>query len=85
MTGDGRHIDGPAPGAEGFFVAGGCNVSGLSVSPAIGEAVAAWIVDGAPPLDLEPLSLARFAAADVAEEELERSAAWEYRHFYGAR
>jgi len=46
--------------------------------------VAAWIVDGAPSLDLEPLSLARFAAAELAEEELERSAAWEYRHFYGA-
>jgi glycine/D-amino acid oxidase-like deaminating enzyme len=85
MTGDGQHIVGPAPGAEGFFVAGGCNVSGLSVSPAIGEAVARWIVDGAPPLDLEPLSLARFADVDVPQDELERSAAWEYRHFYGAR
>jgi 4-methylaminobutanoate oxidase (formaldehyde-forming) len=85
MTGDGGHIVGPAPGAEGFFVAGGCNVSGLSVSPAIGEAIAAWIVDGAPPLDLTPLSLMRFAADEVPEEELQRAAAWEYRHFYGAR
>ena len=84
MTADGRHILGPAPGADGFFVAGGCNVSGLSVSPAVGEAVAAWIVDGAPPLDLSPLSMERFAGADVARDELERSAAWEYRHFYGA-
>jgi 4-methylaminobutanoate oxidase (formaldehyde-forming) len=84
MTGDGQHILGPAPAAEGFFVAGGCNVSGLSVSPAVGEAIAAWIVDGAPPLDLASLSLLRFAADDVPEEELRRSAAWEYRHFYGA-
>ena len=52
MTADGQHIVGPAPGAEGFFVAGGCNVAGLSISPAIGQALAAWIVDGAPPLDL---------------------------------
>jgi 4-methylaminobutanoate oxidase (formaldehyde-forming) len=85
MTGDGRHIVGPAPAADGFFVAGGCNVSGLSVSPAVGEAIAAWIVDGAPPLDLTPLSLMRFAADEVPEEELQRAAAWEYRHFYGAR
>ena len=85
MTGDGQHIVGPAPAAEGFFVAGGCNVSGLSVSPAIGEAVAAWIVDGAPPLDLTALSLERFAGDDVLADELERRAAWEYRHFYGAR
>jgi len=53
--------------------------------PAIGEAVAAWIVDGAPPLDLAPLSIERFAGGEVAEDELERRAAWEYRHFYGAR
>ena len=85
MTGDGQHILGPAPGAEGFFVAGGCNVSGLSVSPAVGEAVAAWIVDGAPPLDLAELSIERVAGSEVAEDELRRCAAWEYRPFYGAR
>jgi 4-methylaminobutanoate oxidase (formaldehyde-forming) len=85
MTGDGQHILGPAPGAEGFFIAGGCNVSGLSVSPAVGEAVAAWIVDGAPPLDLAELSLERFAGSQVDEDELKQRAAWEYRHFYGAR
>ena len=37
MTADGQHLVGTAPGADGFFVAGGCNVAGLSVSPAIGE------------------------------------------------
>jgi glycine/D-amino acid oxidase-like deaminating enzyme len=83
MTADGQHILGPAPGADGFFIAGGCNVSGLSVSPAIGDALAAWIVDGAPPLDLTTLSVTRFAT-EIAEPELERAAAWEYRHFYGA-
>jgi glycine/D-amino acid oxidase-like deaminating enzyme len=84
MTADGQHIVGPVPDAEGFFVAGGCNVAGLSISPAIGDALAAWIVDGEPPLDLAPLSLARFAGAETAAGELERSAAWQYRHFYGA-
>jgi 4-methylaminobutanoate oxidase (formaldehyde-forming) len=84
MTGDGQHIVGPAPGAEGFFIAGGCNVAGLSVSPAIGDALAAWIVEGEPPLDLEPLSIARFGTGEVAQQQLERSAAWQYRHFYGA-
>jgi glycine/D-amino acid oxidase-like deaminating enzyme len=83
MVGDGQHIVGPAPGAEGFFVAGGCNVSGLSISPAIGDALAAWIVDGEPPLDLEPLSLSRFAEP-IEDAELARDAAWQYRHFYGS-
>jgi 4-methylaminobutanoate oxidase (formaldehyde-forming) len=84
MTADGQHLVGPAPAADGFFVAGGCNVAGLSISPAIGEALAAWIVDGAPPLDLEPLSIARFRGEAIPQEELERDAAWQYRHFYGA-
>jgi glycine/D-amino acid oxidase-like deaminating enzyme len=80
MTADGDHIVGPAPRAEGFFIAGGCNVAGLSVSPAIGDALAAWIVEGEPPLDLGRLSVTRFASG---VDELERKAAWQYRHFYG--
>jgi len=83
MTPDGQHIVGPVPGADGFFVAGGCNVAGLSVSPAIGDALAAWILDGEPPLDLSPLSPARFAGRTITQERLERDAAWQYRHFYG--
>jgi glycine/D-amino acid oxidase-like deaminating enzyme len=84
MTADGRHIVGPVPGVEGFFVAGGCNVAGLSISPAIGEELAAWIVDGAPTRDLSALSPARLAAGSLPEDELTRQAAWQYRHFYGS-
>jgi glycine/D-amino acid oxidase-like deaminating enzyme len=83
MTGDGEHIVGPVPGARGFFVAGGCNVAGLSVSPAIGDMLAAWIVDGAPPIDLARLSITRFAEP-YPQQRLEQDAAWQYRHFYGA-
>jgi 4-methylaminobutanoate oxidase (formaldehyde-forming) len=84
MTPDGQHIVGPVPGAEGFFVASGCNVAGLSVSPAIGEAVAAWILDGTPPLDLTPLLITRFGTEPRPEEQLLQAAAWQYRHFYGS-
>jgi len=84
MTGDGQHIIGPTPAARGFFFASGCNVAGLSISPALGEALAAWIVDGAPPMDLAPLSAARFGADPWSEDELKRQAAWQYRHFYGS-
>jgi glycine/D-amino acid oxidase-like deaminating enzyme len=84
MTADGQHIVGPAPGARGFFIAGGCNVAGLSISPAIGEVLAEWIVDGEPPLDLAPLSIKRFGAESYSEERLKRDAAWQYRHFYGS-
>jgi glycine/D-amino acid oxidase-like deaminating enzyme len=68
----------------GFFFASGCNVSGLSISPALGESLAAWIVDGHPRVDLSPLSAARFGTAAWSEERLKMEAAWQYRHFYGA-
>jgi 4-methylaminobutanoate oxidase (formaldehyde-forming) len=84
MTADGRHVVGPAPAAPGFFVASGCNVAGLSIAPALGDALAAWIVDGRPPYDLAPLSLERFAARPQSEDALVRETAWQYRHFYGA-
>ena len=84
MTGDGEHIVGPAPGVRGFYFASGCNVAGLSISPALGEALAAWIVDGRPPIDLTPLSVTRFGTGPWSEEQLRRDAAWQYHHFYGA-
>jgi 4-methylaminobutanoate oxidase (formaldehyde-forming) len=84
MTADGQHIVGPAPAARGFFIASGCNVAGLSISFAIGEVLAAWIVDGESPIDLSDMWIARFADAAFSEEALRKSAAWQYRHFYGA-
>ncbi|HEY1438713.1 MAG TPA: FAD-binding oxidoreductase [Casimicrobiaceae bacterium] len=84
MTADGQHILGSAPAVEGFFFASGCNVAGLSIAPAVGEALAAWIVDGKPPVDLSPMSPTRFKDKAWSEEQLRREAAWQYRHFYGA-
>jgi glycine/D-amino acid oxidase-like deaminating enzyme len=84
MTADGQHIVGPTPAVRGFFFASGCNVAGLSISPALGEILAAWIVQGTPPIDLTPLTLARFGAESWSEEQLRQQAAWQYRHFYGA-
>lgn len=84
MTADGQHIVGPTPAIRGFFFASGCNVAGLSISPALGQALATWIVDGTPPVDLTPLTLARFGDASWSEHQLRGEAAWQYRHFYGA-
>jgi glycine/D-amino acid oxidase-like deaminating enzyme len=84
MTADGQHILGPAKGATGFYFASGCNVAGLSISPTIGEALATWIVYGKPPLDLSPMSVMRFEDKEWSEAQLQREAAWQYRHFYGA-
>ncbi len=82
MTPDGQHIVGPVPGSEGFFVASGCNVAGLSIAPAIGEQLAHWIGDGRPAEDLSPMSISRFGPEWQDERRLREAAAWEYWHFY---
>ena len=40
MSPDGRFLAGPVPEVPGLWVASGCNGSGFSSSPAIGEALA---------------------------------------------
>ncbi|WP_168788773.1 NAD(P)/FAD-dependent oxidoreductase [Paraburkholderia aromaticivorans] len=85
MTADGQHIVGPVAAIRGFYFASGCNVAGLSIAPALGEALAAWIIDGAPPIDLTPLSASRFGTGPWPDDELKKQASWQYRHFYGAR
>lgn len=84
MTPDGQHIVGPVPGVLGFFVASGCNVGGLSIAPAIGDVLAAWITDGTPPLDLAPLSPARFGPAHIPEDHLRGNCLWQYAHHYSS-
>src|SRR5581483_3123550 len=84
MTADGRHIVDQVPGMRGFFVASGCCVGGLSISPAVGEALARWVVDGVPPLDLSPLRLERFGAELHDEARLRQACLWRYAHHYHA-
>jgi len=80
MTADGEHTVGPVPGVRGLFVAGGCCVGGLSISPAIGEALAAWIIDGSAPMDLSPLAPGR--EGNMSEEVLEAACQRQYSHHY---
>lgn len=60
ITPDGHHIAGPVPTLEGFFILSGCNVGGLSISPALGRALADLILDGRTEPDLRPYYLERF-------------------------
>jgi 4-methylaminobutanoate oxidase (formaldehyde-forming) len=82
MTVDGRHIVDRVPGVRGFFVASGCCVGGLSISPAVGEVLADWVVDGEPGLDLTSLSLTRFGPEVDTEERLREACLWRYAHHY---
>ena len=84
MTMDDRYLAGPLPGVAGAWVMSGCCVGGLSVSPALGEAMAEWILDGAPALDLSDVSTARFAGGAVDETALRERCRQAYATHYRA-
>jgi glycine/D-amino acid oxidase-like deaminating enzyme len=81
MTPDGEHVVGPAPGIDGLYILGGCNVSGLSISPALGEELANWIVDGQPTVDLSRMCPSRFAEY-LSDEDITRGATQRYANYY---
>lgn len=81
LTADGHPIIDEVADAAGLYVVGGCNVGGLSTSPAIGEAVAGWVRTGARPAVLEAFRLDRFDGRpfeQLARDAREKYAATEY-------
>ena len=82
LTVDGQHIVGPVPGADGMFVAAGCNVSGLSIGPAIGEQLAQWICDGRPTEDMSIMAPDRFGPEWCDDAKARAAAADHYATFY---
>lgn len=84
MTTDDRYLVGPLPGVAGAWVMSGCCVGGLSASPALGEALAEWIVDGKPVLDLSEISTARFVGRELDEAALREGCRHAYATHYRA-
>jgi len=82
MTSDGRFLVGPVPEVRGFWVITGCNGSGFSFSPALGQMLAEWIVGGAPSIDLSHLAPSRFAHLPLDEDQLRNDCIWQYGHYY---
>ena len=82
MTADGRPIVGPVPGIEGFFVACGCCVGGLSISPAVGATLAELMLTGQPSLPLDAYAITRFGAAVESEDALRAACAHQYTDWY---
>jgi 4-methylaminobutanoate oxidase (formaldehyde-forming) len=80
MSPDGRFVAGPVPDVPGLWVASGCNGSGFSSSPAIGEALAGWITAGGTPPVLSALAPGRFGA--LTDEALVSHGIWQYAHYY---
>ncbi len=82
MTPDGRPILGGVEGLGGFFVASGCCVGGLSLSPAAGRALADLILDGKSDPDLTPLTVERFRGRWEDTAELTEACVRQYARRY---
>ncbi len=65
FTPDDRYILGEAPEVRGYFVAAGFNSIGFQSGPGVGRALADWIVDGHPPMDLGEVDIRRFQPFQV--------------------
>ncbi len=61
VTPDWHPVIGPVPDVEGLFLVAGFSGHGLKLSPAVGEVVAAMVLDRQPAFDMRPLRLGRFA------------------------
>src|SRR5580700_4640655 len=62
FTPDNQFIAGEAPGLRNFFVGAGFNSVGIASAGGAGRALAEWIVEGEPSLDLAAVDIRRFAA-----------------------
>jgi 4-methylaminobutanoate oxidase (formaldehyde-forming) len=82
MTPDGYPVLGPVPGLDGFHVASGCCVGGLTLSPAAGRALADLVLDGRSDPDLGPLSVARFRGRFEDRAALEAACVERYARKY---
>jgi glycine/D-amino acid oxidase-like deaminating enzyme len=80
MSPDGLFVLGPVPAVDGLWVSSGCNGSGFSSSPALGEALATWITSGQPPPGVAGLAPARFGT--ISADELVTRGVWLYAHYY---
>jgi sarcosine dehydrogenase len=61
FTPDNNFVMGEAPELKNFFVAAGFNSIGIASGGGAGRALAEWIVQGEPTLDLWPVDIRRFA------------------------
>ncbi len=62
FTPDNQFILGEAPEVKNFFVGAGLNSVGIATAGGTGRALAEWIVNGSPTMDLTSVDIRRFAA-----------------------
>ena len=85
MTPDANPLLGPIPGTPGFWVAAGLSLNGFGGAGGIGRALAEWMVDGQPQLDLNAYRAWRFGNAYHDPWFATACARETYRYYYRLR
>ncbi|HZV74991.1 MAG TPA: FAD-binding oxidoreductase [Conexibacter sp.] len=67
FTPDGRHVLGEAPDLRGYYVAAGCNESGVTHGPGLAHLLAELVTTGTTRDDVSPYRVGRFAELSDAE------------------
>ncbi len=81
VSADGEPIMGAVPGIANLFVSCGFT-AGIAASGGAGEAMAAWILDGDPGMDLWPFDVRRFGPHHGASRHLGERARHAYAGYY---
>jgi len=81
ITADGEPVMGKAPGLDNFYLCCGFT-SGIAAAGGAGRAMAAWIAEGDPGLDLGELDPRRFADLGESEDALYERAIHAYANYY---
>lgn len=70
FTADTRPLVGEAPGCDGLYVAAGFNSVGIMSSAGVGRALADWMTDNAPPMDMWEVDVARVDPASATQSHM---------------
>ncbi|HEY2161982.1 MAG TPA: FAD-dependent oxidoreductase, partial [Solirubrobacteraceae bacterium] len=85
MTPDGNPLLGPVPGVRGFWVAAGLSLNGFGGAGGIGRALAEWMTEGEPELDVGAYRAWRFGAVYDDPAFASACAREVYRYYYRLR
>jgi 4-methylaminobutanoate oxidase (formaldehyde-forming) len=85
MTPDGSPLLGPMPGTPGFWVAAGLSLNGFGGAGGIGRALAEWIIEGEPELDVNSYRAWRFGTGYLEPWLATACAREAYRYYYRLR
>jgi glycine cleavage system T protein len=82
ITPDSRPLLGPVPEVPGFWVAAGLSHTGFGAGGAIGDILAAWLVDGEPPYDVSEMNVRRFGPVYEDGAYAAERARESYKYYY---